>query len=236
MTKHLLALVHGFMGDPSDWDLVRRELPAYEIATPLIRPASDWDAGVEQLATEVPAGSTLVGYSMGARLALALVMARPDAYAGLVFCSGNPGIEEDQQRATRYANDCQIANQIEREDRREFLLRWYTESSVFRSLSAAVREDEIARKAVRTGDDWSAILRTYSVARQPNFWPRLSELRIPVLAVAGVLDRKYARMVARMGTLPNIDARIVSACGHIVHREQPYVFLQLLREFLTTVP
>jgi len=220
------------MGDPSDWDLMRAEFSDYDVVTPLIKPANDWSAGVAQLADEIPDRSILVGYSMGARLSLALALSNPEACAGLVFCSGNPGIEDPQQRDLRYANDCKIADRIESEERREFLQHWYSESTVFKSLTAGVRDDEIARKAARTGDDWSAILRTYSVAKQPNFWPRLSDLSMPVLAIAGIQDRKYAQVISRMGGLPQIDARIVPACGHIVHREQPHVFLHLLREFL----
>jgi pimeloyl-ACP methyl ester carboxylesterase len=106
---------------------------------------------------------------------------------------------------------------------------------VFRSLTPAVREQEIQRKLARNGDDWSTILRCYSVAEQPNFWPQLPELEIPCMALAGLNDKKYAGVVARMGTLPNIQARIVAACGHIVHHEQPHVFLHLLGQFLATI-
>lgn len=235
MTTLPITFVHGFMGDPSDWDLMRAELADYDVVTPLIKPAADWSAGVAQLADELPDRSIIVGYSMGARLSLALALSNPDACAGLVFCSGNPGIEDQQQRESRYANDCKIADRIDSDDRRDFLQHWYHESTVFKSLTARVRDDEIERKAMRTGDDWSAILRAYSVAKQPNYWSDLDKLSMPVTAIAGMQDRKYAQMISRMGSLPNIDARIVSACGHIVHREQPHVFLHLIREFLQRV-
>lgn len=225
-------MLHGFMGDPSDWDLVRSELPEYEIVTPTITPAPDWDAGVGQLAADLPDRSLFVGYSMGARLCLAIALSRPEICAGLVFVSGNPGIEDESARDTRYAGDCKIADRIDAQPRRDFLHSWYTESTVFRSLSPDVRDDEIERKSMASSNDWSDILRTYSIGRQPDFWSRLSELQVPVMAIAGMLDRKYANIILRMGTLPTISARIVPACGHIVHREQPHVFLRLLQEFI----
>lgn len=220
------------MGDPSDWDLIREELPDYEIVTPLIKPAANWDAGVKQLIAELPERSILVGYSMGARLSMAMALTAPKMCQGLIFVSGNPGLEDQEAQDKRYAGDCRIAERIESEPRRDFLHHWYTESTVFKSLTDRVRADEIERKAARTGDDWSAILRTYSVAKQPDFWPLLGNLRVPSMAIAGMLDRKYTNIVLRMGVESDFQTRIVANCGHIVHREQPYVFLQLLKEYL----
>lgn len=230
--KRTVVLVHGFMGDPSDWDFVRQGLAGFNVITPLLRPATSWQAGVEQLAEEIPMGSVLVGYSMGARLSLGVALSDLDLVSGLFFCSGNPGIEDEEQRRTRYQHDLRIAERIETSERREFLEWWYTESTVFKSLTPQVREDEIRRKSVRVADDWSEILRRFSVAKQPDYWPQLGELTMPVMAVAGAQDRKYARFVARMGEASNVSARIIAACGHIVHREQPHIFVRLLKQFL----
>ena len=229
-----ISLLHGFMGAPSDWDFVRNSLADFTIVTPKIRPASEWDAGVKQLHAEIPKDSILVGYSMGARLSLALAIASPGRYRGLVFCSGNPGIEEEQQRLRRYESDCRIAEQIDTADRQTFLEKWYR-SAVFQSLSETVRQEEIARKLAYDADDWSQILKCYSVAKQPNYWPRLAELRMPCLAIAGLQDTKYASIATRMKQLPGMEARVVATCGHIVHHEQPHVFLQILREFLNSL-
>ena len=121
MKRPALTFLHGFMGDPSDWDLVREELPDHEIVTPLIKPADDWNAGVDQLIDDVPERSVLVGYSMGARLSLAVALTRPEKCEALVFISGNPGIENEVARERRYAADCQIADRIEVQPRRDFL-------------------------------------------------------------------------------------------------------------------
>lgn len=228
-----LTFVHGFMGAPSDWDLVRRELSDYDVCTPLIRPADSWQASVEQLIDDLPDRSVIVGYSMGARLSLAAVLERPEICEGLVFVSGNPGLEDEHQRKKRYQRDQKIAQRIETESREEFLQYWYT-ASVFETLTDEVRAEEIRRKLARNGDDWASILRTNSVAKQPNYWPRLSELSMPTLAIAGISDTKYTEVMARMKSA-GIDTRIVSDCGHIVHHEQPLVFLELVRDFLSKI-
>jgi len=221
------------MGDPSDWDLIRSEFPDYQVVAPLIKPADHWQAGIEQLTAELPAQSVFVGYSMGARLALACALAKPETCQGLVFVSGNPGLEDEVARQNRQRADDQIADQIDTQPRKDFLIRWYTQSTVFKSLTEKARNDEIDRKAARPGDNWSDILRTFSVANQPNFWPRLCELDIPILAIAGAQDTKYANIITRMGQEANIETRIVATSGHIVHREQPQVFLCALNKYLT---
>lgn len=235
MERPKLTFVHGFMGDPSDWDFIASELSDYEICTPHLKPAADWDASVEQLIADMPERSVIVGYSMGARLSLAAALTKPEVCEGLVFVSGNPGLEDETTREKRYGGDCRIAELIDKEPRRQFLHHWYTQSTVFKSLEERVRNDEIERKAARSGDDWGAILRTNSVAKQPNYWPRLSEIEVPMTAIAGLLDRKYANIIARMGMEPNIETRVVPHCGHIVHREQPHVFLYLIREYLAAI-
>lgn len=226
-----ITLLHGFMGSPDDWDEVVPHLPAWTVCTPRIRPAADWDHGVRQLLQHLPERSIFVGYSLGARLLLACALAEPARCAGLVFVSGNPGLETSQERTRRLAGDLAIAHRIENTRRDEFLQWWYSESTVFKSLSPELRAAEIRRKLAHP-DDWAAILRTYSVARQPNFWPGLAKLDQPVLAVAGHLDRKYANIIRRLGNHDHVEACVVEACGHIVHHEQPGAFLQLLRQYL----
>ena len=235
MTRPTLTFLHGFMGDPSDWELIRSELSEYPSVAPLIKPASDWSAGVSQLIDELPERSVLVGYSMGARLALAIALEHPQRCEALCFVSGNPGIEDDTERQKRIVGEGKLAERIATDPREEFLNFWYTQSSVFKTLTPRIREEEISRKLARKDDDWPATLKTYSVASQPNYWPRLGELGVPVMAVAGMQDKKYTNLILRMGQQENIESRIVESCGHILHHEQPYVFLELLKQFLASL-
>jgi 2-succinyl-6-hydroxy-2,4-cyclohexadiene-1-carboxylate synthase len=228
--RNTITLLHGFMGDPSDWDEVRSTLTDYDIVTPSIRPAPDWDAGILALRQELPRHSILVGYSMGARLLLSLGMIQPDLVKGMVFVSGNPGIEA-HDRQVLHQIDAQLAQRIEREPRHEFLSWWYRKGP-FQSLTTSQVNDEIERKLGYRGDNWGEILRTYSISKQPNLWEAVIDAKFPMLAVAGELDAKYAKIVTNLGKLAHVEARIVPRCGHIVHHEQPQVFVQLLREFV----
>ena len=230
-----IAFLHGFMGDPSDWDEIREGLLTIPTAAPRIRPAANWDAGIQQVLAELPDRCVIAGYSMGARLALGCVTACPERFDGLVFISGSPGIE-DADRSARKRHDEQVASRLQSESRQEFLSVWY-QQPVFSSLSDSIRRDEVQRKIDRDGSDWPDIIRAYSVAVQPDFWPLLADLRQPTLVMAGSLDRKYAQTIARMGqVIPKCTVDIVPEAGHIIHREKADLVISAIQRFMLTLP
>lgn len=221
------------MGHPSDWDGIRAGLADYQTDATEITVAENWSASIEQLAESAPPSSILIGYSMGARLALGLALKFPRRFSGLVFVSGNPGLESASDREQRRLSDEQIAKRIESEALEPFFEQWY-QAEVFASLSGELRHQEIQRKLRRASKDWPAILRANSVSQQPNFWPQLNELSVPMLVVAGELDQKYkavARRIETEVTSANVTTTIVPQCGHIVHREQPESLIGIIRNF-----
>ena len=239
------------MGHPSDWDELRCSLDAefadwkqtLAIHAPEIQPAKDWESGIGKLAEQVPDGSVVIGYSMGARLALALALEFPKRVSGLILVSGNPGIESDSQRSQRREHDRALANKIESlsspEERRAFLEKWY-QQSVFETISDEVRCSEVVRKLQRNNSDlWPTILRTFSVAEQPNYWPCLTSIEIPVCLVAGQKDKKYSDIAMRFAEESNsndVHTVIVPESGHIVHRERTEAFAKIVGEFWKALP
>ena len=222
------------MGHPSDWDDVRAALPEYETSALEIGLAPNWQSSVQQMAEAIPSQSILVGYSMGARLALGVALESPENVAALIFVSGNPGLETSVARAERRDADDRIAKQIEEGSIQSFLQQWY-QSNVFATLPDEIRSSEIERKLARSSTNWPAIMRTNSVSQQPNYWPRLKELAMPTLVVAGDLDEKYRKIAHRMEqecSLCDFSAKVIPDCGHIVHREQPLALVETIREFV----
>ncbi|MCX5741297.1 MAG: hypothetical protein NT062_02225, partial [Proteobacteria bacterium] len=67
------ALIHGFAGDPRTWDATiaawRGEVEPFAIAVPTV----PWDDALALVADRVRGADLVVGYSLGARLALGLV-------------------------------------------------------------------------------------------------------------------------------------------------------------------
>ncbi|MEM9364440.1 MAG: alpha/beta fold hydrolase [Planctomycetota bacterium] len=229
-----LSFLHGFMGHPSDWDPIRQGLPEFESHALEVTPTEGWMSSVVRLAEIIPQGSVLIGYSMGARLALGVAMERPEVCSALVFISGNPGLETVEARDQRWKWDENTAYRLETEPLADFLEAWYR-LPVFESVPVVVRTAERDRKLARSARDWPAILLANSISKQPDYWKRLRELSVPTLVVAGQQDEKYRMIAERFverTSLPFVAKQIVPNCGHLVHREQPPTLIGMIRDFL----
>jgi pimeloyl-ACP methyl ester carboxylesterase len=77
------------------------------------------------------------------------------------------------------------------------------------------------------------MLRATGQGTLPPLWDRLHEITLPVLAVAGEDDAKYAEVAERMAAqLPRGRSALIHSAGHAPQLEQPEMFGDLLLEFL----
>src|SRR5438067_8881063 len=82
-------------------------------------------------------GTVLVGYSMGARLALHAALREPARYSGLVLVGGTAGLDGASEREARRAADEELAAWIETRPIEEVVERW-ERSPVFATQSPGV--------------------------------------------------------------------------------------------------
>lgn len=194
--------------------------------------AADWrfEQPAELLGALTPP-TALIGYSMGARIALHLAAARPKLVSHLVLISGHPGIDDPGERNVRLQSDRRLARRI-RLNFESVLADWY-EQPVFAGLAEADMDRLLARRAGQ--DPWTVarFLETWSVGRMTEGWDWLADLSIPVLAIAGARDEKYVALARRIGALgPHCHTEIVPDAGHIVHIDQADSTRALIDEFL----
>jgi 2-succinyl-6-hydroxy-2,4-cyclohexadiene-1-carboxylate synthase len=189
------------------------------------------DASVRAVGSACPGGAA-VGYSMGGRIALHAALRDPAAFRALVLVGATPGIEDDGARRSRRAADESLAAWMEGE-RIDAVVDHWESQAVF-----GTQNDELvaAQRVGRLSHDprqLAAMLRATGQGTLEPVWDRLGELTIPVLAVAGEDDDKYASIAARMaGALPNGRAALIAGAGHAAHLEQPEAFSELLADFL----
>src|SRR5262249_16217715 len=111
-----LLLLHGFTGDVTTWeplldawsgfrvirvDIIghgKSDCPAEPERDAMAPAVADLLSLLDQLGVDK---YTLLGYSMGGRLALHLALAAPHRLSGLVLESASPGIESVEERAAR---------------------------------------------------------------------------------------------------------------------------------------
>ena len=233
--------LHGFLGDASDAEPLKSAWQRHggddhmEITSIPLPIAADWQAGVDAITAQLEPDSHLVGYSMGARLALGVMLQQPQFVRSLAFVAGNPGIKESE-RPDRWAHDQQWCDRLISEPIDSFLCDWY-QQPVFQRMSPKIRSDLIARRTEQLSTQDAKqrqvhLLQSYSVACQPNYWERLDPLSCPVLAIAGERDSKYVTVCQKMQFAnQHIQLSVIPHAAHALVSESPAELAATLLRF-----
>jgi len=249
-----VLFLHGFAADASCWrpasealDRRRRvlavDLPGHGEERAVTSTDCTSERAVERLASIMEflgvSQTTLVGYSMGGRLALAFALAHPQRVDALVLVSASAGLQDPSLRASRVRDDESLATMIETEGIEAFVESWQR-LPLFGGLERGPAE---RRKAVRrmrlrcSPRGLAASLRGMGTGAQPYFGERLGELQMPALLMAGARDRKFVETAEWMHErIAGSHLAVVENAGHVVHVEQPERFLQILLTFLDDEP
>jgi 2-succinyl-6-hydroxy-2,4-cyclohexadiene-1-carboxylate synthase len=232
-----LVLLHGFTHTGRSWDGVVAALgERYRPLAPDIRGHGNAATKqpvtlakvIEDLDALAPARFTLLGYSMGGRIALHYAITRRERVERLVLIGAGPGIADAAQREARRRADEQLAAHIERQPIEEFARSWATTPVL------AGQPPEVARRAQadrlrNTPAGLARALRGLGTGALPPLGHRLAELDMPVGLVVGERDEKYLAIAKEMaGAIPDVELYVVAAAGHAVHLEQPQAIAQLL--------
>lgn len=250
-----MLLLHGFTGTARMWSA---QIEAWSSSRRVIAPdllghgGSDAPAEPAAYALERQAGTlanllvllqaapaTVVGYSMGARLALVLALEHPGSVARLVLESPALGIVDETDRAARRQSDERLAEEIERDGVAAFVSRWEA-MPIFAShadLPAEVRAHQRAERRRHTVAGLAASLRGAGQGVMAPLHERLAIITAPTLVIAGARDRtgvERARTVA-FG-IPDASLTVIADAGHTPHLETPDTFVRLIDDFLSTSP
>jgi 2-succinyl-6-hydroxy-2,4-cyclohexadiene-1-carboxylate synthase len=226
-----VVLLHGFAGTGRLWDPVVARLDGerYRPLAPDLRghgtaaarrPVS-FDGCVEDVLGLVAHPFTLVGYSMGGRIALRVALAAPERIDRLVLAATTAGIDHDAERAQRRAADEALADQVERGSIEDFADRW-TAQPLFAgtppAAAATWRADILENDPVAL----AAALRGIGTGAMESLWNRLGELTMPATVLAGERDPKFRALGQRLADgLPHGELVIVEGAGHGIPREDP---------------
>ena len=231
-----LCFVHGFTQTGNSW-----KVPAQSIhdSTKTFVDAPDHgesqgiSLSLEETAeaiADIAFGKVLVGYSMGARMALHAVMQHPYAMTGLVLVSGTPGIEDDAEREARVQSDDALATRIEQIGTPAFIDEWIHQPLFAKSTFS---DAEIRDRNRNSPASLASSLRTCGTGQQQSWWPHLLEIRIPVLLIAGSRDEKFVAIAKRMKQLiPQSTLNIIEKAGHSAHTDQPTAFGESINSWL----
>lgn len=217
-----VALLHGFAGDPHVWDDV--PIAGVEVV-PLALPVpvrSTWHGNLAVLAPLAAGCDAVVGYSLGARVALGLPVRRK------VLISVNPGID-DAVRAERRAGDAAWARMLRERGIEAFVDAWEAQP-LFATQARVDPARRAARRARRLALDPEVLARSLEVmglAEMPDYRGAIDE---SCAFVVGADDAKYVELARRHA---RGDVVVIAACGHDPTLEQPEELGRVLAKLLS---
>jgi 2-succinyl-6-hydroxy-2,4-cyclohexadiene-1-carboxylate synthase len=232
--KGTLWCLHGAVGQAADWQgfavpgwaVKRVDLWRFLACCPMTMP--EFGRALNAEARAVEGKQVLVGYSMGARLALhALLDGGP--WDAAVLVAPNPGLESEAERAARREGDAEWASRALSGEWSDFLDAWNAQpvlaDSDRRRPLAAPHRREVARSFI----DWS-------LGAQEPLWDRLGEIACPVLWCTGERDGKFTALGERaVPSLRDGERWVAPGAGHRVPWDAPEAFRDKVGEFLERV-
>lgn len=222
-----VVFLHGFTQTGTSWCDIAERVAAlgYEVAV-VDLPGHGESRAIRadlrrtaDLLASTTGRATYVGYSLGGRVALHLAIMYPHVVHRLAVLGATPGILDDDERSARRSADEALAARIVEVGVEQFLFEW-TAQPLFEGLVLA--DAERADRLRNTAEGLSASLRLCGTGTQVPLWERLVELNMPVLAMAGDGDTKFAPIAERIAlTVPDGRYALIHAAGHAAHLQQP---------------
>ena len=245
-----LLLLHGFTGSGRGWGelataaiaagftVVAPDLPGHGgTAWPAAR--ATVEATADKVATLLRAlgyeRARVVGYSMGARVALRLAIAHRPCVARLVLEAPSAGIADPVERSARRHADAELASGLERDGIVPFVDAW-ERVPVLAGEAGVGRDTRDALREIRLGHDPAGLAASLRAAGQGAMEPlhdRLREITAATLVIVGADDPARARAEAVAAAIPGSRLATVPGVGHAPHLEAPAAFNRLVLDFVS---
>ncbi|GAA3969834.1 alpha/beta hydrolase [Pedobacter ginsengiterrae] len=230
-----LVLLHGLMGELSNWQLVLDQFKdRYRVIVPIL-PIYDLPIltlGVKALSRYVHRflkfknlnQVVLVGNSLGGHVGLVFTVAHQEFVKALVL-TGSSGLYENA-----------FGGSFPRRESYDYI----KEKVEFTFYDPATATKELVDDVFKTVNDRSRVIRILTMAKSAirhNMAKELSKITIPVSLIWGKNDKVTPPEVAEEfhQLLPNSELNWVDKCGHAPMMEHPEVFNGYLEKFLDRI-
>jgi 2-succinyl-6-hydroxy-2,4-cyclohexadiene-1-carboxylate synthase len=256
----VLVFIHGFANTSSQWSSTLTMLPpalahrATWVALPghVDGPKADttWDGNLaiirEQVARLAQANcvrmsdTVLVGYSLGARVALGLLAqdSMEEPIAGAVLISCHPGLTDDAQKIARQQDDLRWANMLQDLPLGEFIAAW-TAQPIFVSQQLTSIEARRLRQHARLrhhGPSLARAMNGMSLGNMPSYWKWLAAADNAKRAtwIVGAQDVKFSQLANELHIAQDATKiHSIANAGHDPTLEQPAALAATMTRILS---
>lgn len=246
-----LIVLHGFTGTAKSWQKFAKLLPdVHVIALDMIgHGASDvpLKASQYEMAVQVELihavteklgikRFTLLGYSMGGRIALSYALTYQQQVENLILESASPGLLQESERAVRKQADDTLADFIEQKGIDAFVEKWEniplfaSQKKLPLDVQQAIRQERLQQQPLGLANS----LRGIGTGMMPSVWNQLSMLSIPVHLLVGELDTKFVNIANEMEkSIQKVQITQFLGCGHTIHVENLSQFATIVKDSIS---
>ncbi len=228
--------LHGSLGHFSDWDFLKNsplskkfEIHSIDLYKNSNLNFFDWAINFNEFINSEKCEAILLGYSLGARLALHSLIHHPSNFIkSAILVSTHAGLPNEEEKLKRLENDALWKSKLHELPWPEFWQEW-NQQSVFEGSPKILNRTEISapvKKLEYIFDQWS-------LGRQENLGPYLKEIKIKSLWMYGELDIKFKNLATKTSeNSPLISVVPVAKAAHRCPWENPEDFIQKILSFL----
>ncbi|WP_408096775.1 alpha/beta fold hydrolase [Peredibacter sp. HCB2-198] len=168
----MIHVFHGFLGSPEDFKFLKQDnVILHDLYSMDFNP-------------EINPGDTLIGYSMGGRIAMELASKVNWNIDKLVLMNSHPGLEFEDEKESRRDWEDSVLEKLKTMPSSEFFDYW-NELSIFEFDSPLKPISEERYLASQRLFD------QFRLSKQQNFLPSLEDHKDKVLYLVGLFDNKY---------------------------------------------
>lgn len=238
MNQKMVAL-HGFLGCPTDWDIVQNVWMSHEQSIsivapnlnsdPLLKPQTsmkDWaKTFCKWVKDQGLTDSILLGYSMGGRLALHALIEEPQIWKAAMIVSANPGLEHEHDRISRLQHDQEWANRFLTQEWKSLMKQWNEQAVLRNSNSRSRNENDFDRTVL------ASMLDQWSLGRQEFLLPNLINIGLPIKWFVGKTDLMSGKIKALIKKSEAKIDLVEIGCGHRIPWDQRQIFIEEVQRF-----
>ncbi|GIL17531.1 MAG: putative 2-succinyl-6-hydroxy-2,4-cyclohexadiene-1-carboxylate synthase [Oligoflexia bacterium] len=239
-SRKRIFFLHGFLGLPSDWDEIIKDLNLDHIQTELIRVDLLNDAQIcpeitleqfgkrflERFQISEKDENYLVGYSMGGRLSLHVVQENPKLWSGALFVSTGTGLKTQAEKKDRVPADQKWAKRFLEEEFQSVLRDWNQQPIFLHGYEPAREEKNYDHGML------AQALTNWSLANQKDFTQIVGAWPMKQIWICGEGDPKYQKIYSALPKSDQIQIQIVKNASHRLLFDQPKCVSDLIQNEL----
>ncbi|MEQ1722225.1 MAG: alpha/beta fold hydrolase [Pseudobdellovibrio sp.] len=243
MSATLVYAIHGFLGEASDWSLIKAGIEKNSegsvnfITEDLFGKDEsgilDFNKQTDSIIKKIKSfdrfngKKILLGYSLGGRIGLHILKQNPELFDHYVFLSTNPGLKNPEDRQKRILYDQSWSEKISLENWDSFINEWNSQS-VFAGSPDEAKRDPSRYDLLKLKES----MVKWSLGQQTDFSETIQMFNYKITWMVGDRDEKYceiANNLKKSGVLKEYDK---ASGGHRIWLDNPQAVVDAVSKFI----